>query len=88
MKSIPLLGNLLEEAVFGTLEEVRAPEEARKLWEALQDIGSRVNEQSVSIEEVLNYLREDHRIGDDTRALIDELKLQLSGHQLTENKKV
>lgn len=73
IKSIPLVGGLAEEIVFGTLDAMTANEQAAKLMGVLAEIKGAIEEQSVTTAEVLERVRANSGVGTDVTAKIGEL---------------
>lgn len=73
MSIIPVVGPLLKEAIFGTINEIDAQAEAAKVDRALSDIQSTLEGQSADIAEVLDRLNATADFGDETKALVSDL---------------
>ena len=80
-KSVPLVGSLLDEIVFGTLDEAAAAREAPKVANALAEAQQKLEGQSATLDEVLAAVRSHASLQDDTRRLIEQLATVLRDDQ-------
>ena len=77
VKSIPLLGALAEEMIFGTLDEVDAKEQAAKLNAALAEIQSSTDAQSMATTEVLQRVIDQQSLNTNIIAMLGELQIAI-----------
>lgn len=76
VKSIPIAGSIIEEAIFGTLDEKAAKEETAKLHIALAEIQRSVGDvQSITLAEVLEMLTAQAEFTTKTQENIEDLIL-------------
>lgn len=82
IKSIPVVGGLLEEVIFGTLDAEEAAEEATKLNNALGDIYQKMEGQSIVLNDVLSSLQSESNLRENIRYLVGGLRgFLVSGKQ-------
>lgn len=77
VKSIPFVGGVVEEGIFGTLEANKAAEESDKLWAALDQIQSSLDQQTGTMSEVAQRLKQQQTLSAETRAMIGEMANEL-----------
>ena len=73
VKSIPLASGLVEEMIFGTLDELAARDEAAKLNTALDEIRQGIDEQSTSMAQVLERVSAEADFRQETRTIVGQL---------------
>ncbi len=73
VKSLPVLGGVLEETIFGTLEGEAAAEEAEKLRGALADIQQSLEVQSLALSQVVLQLESQTEFREEFRSVLHEL---------------
>ena len=73
VKTIPAVGALIDEMIFGTLSEIDALEEAARVADALAEIQSGVEGQAVTLVGVLERLNTQAALNEKTAAQIEEL---------------
>src|SRR5579871_3029733 len=80
-KSIPVVGGLLEEAIFGTMQAEQAAQEAEKLKTALISIQGQLQAQDTDLGDVLNRLEQQVAFADQTRDFMRALQAFLTDQQ-------
>jgi formylglycine-generating enzyme required for sulfatase activity len=77
VKSIPFVGALLEQVIYGTLDGEAAEKEARKLHSALAQISKKLEGQDIGFGEILEALGSQASFSREIRADLEELKALL-----------
>jgi hypothetical protein len=73
IKSLPVVGGVLEEAVFGVMDAASAHKEAAKLQAALQQIQTGVDAQNQTLAELLQLAKEQSEFAPETQQFIDDM---------------
>ena len=73
VKSLPWLGGVIEEMIWGTLDDEAAEAEAKWIRGVLSEIAEDVAEQEITSKDVLSRVRESKDIAEKTREKIDQL---------------
>ncbi len=74
VKVIPVIGGILEEAVFSTLSKKEARKEMKVVRAELARIENTIAERSDGLEDVISELRDSERLGKSTRAALEEIR--------------
>lgn len=78
IKSIPIAGGILEEAIFGVMDVESARRESAKLQFTLQKIQGSVEEQTQSLDALLRIARDQADLNLDARDAVDQVLRKIS----------
>jgi len=78
VKSIPIAGGILEEAIFGVMDAESARRESAKLQFTLQKLQGSVEEQTQSLDALLKIARDQADLNRDARDAVDQMLRKIS----------